>query len=57
MPIPFPYFHALNLLLVINYSLYTYSFLFFETVLSPLLLFLVILVTLGMREVSTALSP
>ena len=26
------YFHALNLLLVINYSLYTYAFLYFETV-------------------------
>ena len=55
MPIPFPYFHALNLLLVINYALYTYAFLYFETVMSPVVLFLVIVVTLGMREVSTAL--
>ena len=56
MPIPFPYFHALNTLLMINYSLYTYAFLYYDSVLTPLMLFLVIVVTLGMREVSSALS-
>lgn len=40
----------------INYSLYTYAFLYYDSVLTPLMLFLVIVVTLGMREVSSALS-
>uniref|UniRef100_A0A7S4NME3 Bestrophin homolog n=1 Tax=Prymnesium polylepis TaxID=72548 RepID=A0A7S4NME3_9EUKA len=56
MPVPLPYFHALNLLQNINYGLYTYALLEFESNLTPVVLWVMVVVTVGMREVATALS-
>jgi len=56
MPIPLPYFHSLNWLLNINYGFYTYALLYHESNLTPIVLFVFILITCGMREVAAALS-
>jgi len=56
MPVPFPYFHALNLLMWIVYTLFAFAFLDFNSYVTPVILFLIILVMTGMRETSAALS-
>ena len=56
MPVPLPYFHALNMLQNVNYALYTYALCSFNSYLTPIVLFVVILITVGMREVAAALS-
>jgi len=56
MPVPMPYFHALNLLQNVNYAFYTVALLNMESNLTPLILFIIILITVGMREVAAALA-
>jgi len=56
MPVPMPYFHALNMLQNINFLLYSYALCHLESYLTPIVLFVVILITVGMREVAVALS-
>ena len=56
VPVPFPYFHVLNILMTLNFTLYTYGFLVFESWLTPVVLFVIIAVTVGMREVAIQLS-
>jgi len=56
MPVPLPYFHSLNMLQNINYALYTYAMLSFESNLTPIVLVTIIILTVGMREVAAALS-
>jgi len=56
MPVPLPYFHSLNMLQNINYAIFTYALLQQQSNLSPLILFIIILITVGMREVAAALS-
>ena len=56
MPVPLPYLHALTMLQNLTFAIYCYAFLAFESYLTPLILFIVVLVTVGMREVGVALS-
>jgi len=56
MPIPLPYFHSLNWLLNFNYTLYTVALLYHESNLTPIVLFIGIVITAGMREVAAALA-
>jgi len=56
MPVPLPYFHALTMLQNICFSFYTYSLLSFRSHLTPIILLVCIMITVGMREVATALS-
>jgi len=56
MKVPMPYLHALNMLQNINFLLYSYALCDLESYLSPIVLFVVILITVGMREVAVALS-
>ena len=56
MPVPFPYFHALNLLMILVLAQYTYALVFLETYMSILILIFLLSMFLGMREVSAALS-
>jgi len=56
MPVPMPYFHSLTMLQNINFALYSYALCTFESYLTPVILFTVVLITVGMREVAVALS-
>ena len=56
MPIPFAYYHALLLLMLLNYFLYSIIFVQFNSYLSPFVLFAVILLTTGIRELGAALA-
>ena len=56
MPVPLPYLHALTILQNVTFALYSYAFLSFDSVLTPIILLVVIVVTVGMREVAVALS-
>jgi len=56
LPIPFPYYHALVMLMMINFALYCVAFLVLESWATPLAMFLICLVTTGVREVSCALA-
>jgi len=56
LPVPLPYFHSLNCLANINYIFYTYALLYWESNLTPIILWVIICVTVGMREVAAALS-
>ena len=56
MPVPMPYFHSLCMLQNINFAIYSYAMCYFESFLTPIILFVVILITVGMREVAVALS-
>lgn len=52
LPVPFPYYHAVVLLMTINYAAATLSFLEANTILSPLTFFMIMVVTTGLREVA-----
>ena len=56
LPVPLPYFHSLTMLQNINFALYSYALLAFDSRLTPIVLFVVVLITVGMREVAVALS-
>jgi len=56
LPIPFPYYHALVALMMINFTLYCVAFLLLQSWISPVPMFLVTLITTGVREVSCALA-
>ena len=56
MPVPMPYFHALTMLQNINFLLYSWALCSFGSAFSPLILFVVVVITVGMREVGTALA-
>ena len=56
MPIPFPYFHALNLILFINYVAFSVALTAIPVHFSPVLLLVILVIFTGMREVSCALS-
>ena len=56
LPVPLPYYHSLHLLMHINFCLYTYALCDFNSNLTPLVLFLIVLITVGMSEVAVALS-
>ena len=55
LPIPFPYFHALILLMYVNWGLLCIAFIDLDSHFSPVLLFLVIFVSVGIREVAVSL--
>lgn len=56
LPVPFPYYHSMVLLMFINFAMYTIAFLDLNSWLSPIAFFLVLLITTGIREVSCALA-
>ena len=56
MPVPLPYYHVLNVLLNINFAIFTYVMLGVESNLTPIILTVIIIVTVGMREVAATLS-
>ena len=56
MPVPMPYYNAVVLLLNFTYIVYAYSFLFFNSIITPIYLFFLILVINGLREVASALA-
>jgi len=55
-PVPFPYFHTVNLMLVLNLLLCAYALIDFETVVTFPCFFVISLVALGLKETSSALS-
>ena len=56
MPVPMPYFHSLAVLQNINFAIYSYALCSFQSFMTPIILFVVILITVGMRGVAVALS-
>jgi len=56
MPVPMPYFHSLAMLQNINFALYSYALCSLQSYLTPVVLIVFILITVGMREVAVALS-
>ena len=56
LPVPLPYFHAVVLLMLINYAVLTLSLLRADTLLSPIIFILIMLVTTGLREVAAMFS-
>ncbi len=55
-PVPLPYYHALVMLMQINYLLYSVAFLSIDSYFTPLAVFLIIVVSTGVRELSSALA-
>ena len=56
MPVPFPYYHLLCSLMFVNYFLFAITFLEMDSWLTPVALFLIIVTTTGVRELSSALA-
>ena len=55
-PMPFPYYHALLLLMYLNYWMYAFTFLTLDSYLTPIAMFLVIAITTGVRELGACLA-
>ena len=55
-PIPFPYYHVMVTLMFLNFFLYSVAFLELDSVLTPVAMFMVIFITTGIRELSSALA-
>ena len=56
LPIPLPYYHTLVMLQNICFAIFSYALLEFGSFFTPVMLFAVVLVTVGLREVAVALS-
>ena len=56
LPIPLPYYHTLVMLQNICFAIFSYALLEFGSFFTPIMLFAVVLVTVGLREVAVALS-
>jgi len=56
MPVPFPYYHVLVVIMMINYMLYTFAFLDINSYITPPAIFMIIFVTTALRELSSALA-
>ena len=56
LPIPLPYYHSLVMLQNICFGMYSYALLSMGSFFTPVILFFVVLVTIGLREVAVALS-
>jgi predicted membrane chloride channel (bestrophin family) len=56
MPIPLAYFHMLNLIMYVNYTLMAFSFTQIEPRLSSIFMFIALIIFTGLREMSAALS-
>jgi hypothetical protein len=56
MPVPLPYYNGLVILVNVAHLIYSYSFLFINSVLTPVYLLFVIVLTNGLREVASALA-
>lgn len=56
MPVPLPYYNALVILVNLAHCIYSYSFLFIHSILTPVYLLFVIVLTNGLREVASALA-
>jgi len=56
LPVPLPYFHSLNFLQNMNYAYMSYALLFLNSNLTPIVLLVYIIITVGMREVAAALA-
>ena len=56
LPIPFPYYHALVLLTVVDYFLWGFAFLTINSTISPFLIFMVTVLMSSMRELACALA-
>jgi predicted membrane chloride channel (bestrophin family) len=55
-PVPFPYYHTLTLMLSLNLLMVSYSLIEFETILTIPCFFIIVLVTIGLKETSIALA-
>jgi len=55
LPIPFPYWHMLIMIMIVNYTLYTLAFLNYDSYLTPVIMFFVVLLLSSFREVSVEL--
>lgn len=56
LPVPFPYYHALILLMYVNYLLFAFTFLTLNSYLTIPAFLVIIIVATGVREVSSALA-
>lgn len=56
LPVPLPYYHTLCVLQNVCFALYSYALLAMGSFLTPLILVLVVIVTVGLREVAVAFS-
>merc|ERR1719473_2507325 len=56
LPMPFQYFHIMNLMLMLNLGLWAYSLALQESLFAPCIYFFVQMMFQGLRELSVALS-
>jgi predicted membrane chloride channel (bestrophin family) len=56
LPMPFQYYHIMNLMLMLNLCLWAYSLALVDTYFAPVIFFFVQLMFQGMRELSIALA-
>lgn len=56
LPIPFPYFHVLNFIMVMNFLILAFAFATFKTYYAVVPFGFATLIYMGLREVSTALA-
>eukprot|EP00928_Gymnodinium_smaydae_P031067 TRINITY_DN22925_c0_g2_i1.p1 TRINITY_DN22925_c0_g2~~TRINITY_DN22925_c0_g2_i1.p1 ORF type:complete len:398 (-),score=108.66 TRINITY_DN22925_c0_g2_i1:40-1233(-) len=56
LPMPFQYFHIMNLMLMLNLALWSYSLALIDSVFAPLIFMFAQLMFQGLRELSVALS-
>ena len=56
LPVPFPYYHILILMAVVDYFLFAIAFVDMNSILSPVVMFLAVLMLSGLRELACALS-
>ena len=56
LPVPLPYYHTLGMMQNTCFALYSFALLSLDSFLTPIVLFVVVLVTVGLREVAVALS-
>jgi len=55
-PVPFPYFHAITFMLSINLVIVAYALIFYESIMTVPVFFIVCLILQGLKECAVALS-
>ena len=56
MPVPFPYYHILVVIMFVNFTLYSVAFLDLNSYATPVAMFLIVFIFSAMRELSSALA-
>lgn len=56
MPVPFPYYHILVVIMFVNFTLFSVAFLDLNSYATPVAMFLIVFIFSAMRELSSALA-